>query len=65
MHFILEKNRSDSKAARNAAELDESEKYLGARSLAATPEQYWRFNLAAFRFYNSFPCSTKHGSHIK
>jgi hypothetical protein len=43
------------------SELDESEKILWARSLAATPEQRWQFNLAALRFYNFFPRSIKHG----
>jgi len=43
------------------AELDESEKTLWVRSLAATPEQRWQFNLAVLRFYNSFPRSIKHG----
>jgi len=42
-------------------ELDGDERFLWARSLAATPAQRWQFNLAALRFYNSFPTSVKHG----
>jgi hypothetical protein len=53
------------KRLEKVAELDESEKILWARSLAATPEQRWQFNLAALRFYNSFPPSIKHGFRIK
>jgi hypothetical protein len=47
------------------AALDESEKYMWARSLAATPQRRWEYNLAALRFYNSFPRSVKHGFRIK
>jgi hypothetical protein len=46
---------------KSAPELDEDERFLWARSLAATPEQRWQYNLAALRFYNSFPRSVKHG----
>jgi hypothetical protein len=46
-------------------DLDAAEKFLWARSLAATPEQRWQFNLAALRFYNSFPVSVKHGFRSK
>jgi len=53
------------KRLENVAELDQSEKILWARSLAATPEERWQFNLAALRFYNSFPRSIKHGFRIK
>ena len=53
------------KRLQNVADLDDSEKLLWARSLAATPEQRWQFNLAALRFYNSFPASVKHGFRIK
>lgn len=53
------------KRLEKASELDASEKFLWARSLAATPDQRWQFNLAALRFYNSFPPSIKHGFHIK
>jgi hypothetical protein len=53
------------KRLEKVAELDQSEKFLWARSLAATPEERWQFNLAALRFYNSFPPSVKHGFRIK
>ncbi len=46
-------------------ELDPNERFLWARNLAATPEQRWEFNLAALRFYNSFPLSVKHGFRFK
>jgi len=45
--------------------LDEDEKFLWARSLAATPAQRWEYNVAALRFYNSFPRSVKHGFRSK
>ena len=53
------------KRLQNVAELDQREKFLWARSLAATPEERWQLNLAALRFYNSFPPSVKHGFRIK
>jgi hypothetical protein len=53
------------KRLEGVAELDRSEKFLWARSLAATPEERWQFNLAALGFYNSFPPSVKHGFRIK
>jgi hypothetical protein len=56
--FVLERLKS-------VPELDEDEKFLWARSLAATPERRWEFNLAALRFYNSFPRSVKHGFRSK
>jgi hypothetical protein len=55
---VLERLKSD-------PELDENEMFLWARSLAATPERRWQFNLAALRFYNSFRLSTKHGFRFK
>jgi hypothetical protein len=55
---MLERIKSD-------PELDENEMFLWARSLAATPERRWQFNLAALRFYNSFPHSIKHAFRSK
>jgi len=53
------------KRLKKAPGLDASETFLWARSLAATPEKRWEFNLAALRFYNSFPASVKHGFRFK
>lgn len=55
---VLERLKSEPK-------LDENEKFLWARSLAATPQRRWQFNLAALRFYNSFPHSVRHGFRTK
>jgi hypothetical protein len=43
------------KRLKKAPGLDASEALLLARSLATTPQERWEFNLAALRFYNSFP----------
>jgi len=53
------------KRLKNTSELDENERFLWARSLAATPEQRWEFNLALLRFYNSFPASVKRAFRFK
>ena len=53
------------KRLRSAPALDEDERFLWARSLAATPARRWQFNLAALHFYNSFPPSVKHGFRSK
>lgn len=50
---------------KGAPGLDENERFLWARSLAASPAQRWDFNLAALRFYNSFPASVKDGFRSK
>ncbi len=53
------------KRLKNAHGLDDHERFLWARSLAATPEERWQFNLAALRFYNSGPASVRHGFRSK
>ncbi len=65
MLFVEKKTARMLKRLRNVSELDESERFLWARSLAATPEQRWAFNLAALRFYNSFPAYVRHGFRFK
>jgi len=44
---------------KSARGLDESEKVLWARSLAATPDERWQMNAASLRLLGSFINSAK------
>lgn len=57
--FVEKKTARILARLKNDRGLSDGEKILWARSLAATPEQRWQFNLAALKFYNSFPRSKK------